>query len=49
MDSIDNNYEMIKDVRKELGKKEDANNAEAMRLEKKYSTISAALKGRCKL
>lgn len=37
MDSIDNNYEMIKDVRKELGKKEDANNAEAMRLEKKYN------------
>lgn len=37
MDSIDSNYEMIKDVRKELGKKEDANNAEAMRLEKKYN------------
>jgi outer membrane protein len=37
MDSIDSNYEMIKEVRKELGKKEDANNAEAMRLEKKYN------------
>ncbi len=37
MDSIDSNYEMIKDVRKELGKKEDANNSEAMRLEKKYN------------
>jgi outer membrane protein len=37
MDSIDSNYEMIKDVRKELGKREDANNSEAMRLEKKYN------------
>lgn len=37
MDSIDSNYEMIKDVRKELGKKEDLNNAEAIRLEKKYN------------
>jgi outer membrane protein len=37
MDSIDSNYEMIKEVRKELSKKEEANNAEAMRLEKKYS------------
>jgi outer membrane protein len=37
MDSVDSNYEMIKDVRKELGKKEDANNSEAMRLEKKYN------------
>jgi outer membrane protein len=37
MDSIDSNYEMIKEVRRELSKKEEANNAEAMRLEKKYN------------
>jgi outer membrane protein len=37
MDSIDSNYEMIKEVRKELSKKEEVNNAEAMRLEKKYN------------
>jgi outer membrane protein len=37
MDSIDSNYEMIKEVRKELSKREEANNAEAMRMEKKYA------------
>ncbi|MFN2437895.1 MAG: hypothetical protein ABR503_01765, partial [Chitinophagaceae bacterium] len=36
MDSIENSFAMVKDVKNELGKKEDAVNNELVGLEKKY-------------
>lgn len=36
MDSLENSFQMVKDVKTELGKKEDAINGELSRLEKNY-------------
>src|SRR5687768_7046418 len=36
MDSLENSFSMVKDVKSELGKKEDAINNELTRLEKTY-------------